>query len=486
MAAPAVSSHSPLESFARGISGRRPAQTPLRPQHQPWQQVPPASPLLHSRFARDSTATASSIDNNSYLARVSVGSRNIDDEPTPQHRYYDEESIYSTSSAPAQRDSWQSADTRAQELRHEGPRPTHDCTMPRQPPSMDVPTVIVSSPTDPDCSGLTSHPGRVALMKPMTSNFSRPRPPIVTTPESEEQKRRVLERNQRRTGSPTPSIMLQNRSNPVTGGAGQRFVENWKSSSHSPLRFEAVRSPSPPTFPSSWSSTPTPVLTRSLNPSFQPSSGRSSPSNLAMSLRPVSPGILSPSLYSPSPPGATFLDPPLDPSAFRDHPRPAPSPPTPQLGSLRTPGLATPDPRTPQEYLQLGIQHHEANRLKESAACFEKSATVNGGCGVGMLMWGLALRHGWGCEKNEKHGFKWLRHAAESAVSDLENARIGGGVDTNAVQVLVAYISFLKFAIETSQTELVLAIYEVGQCFFQGWGVSKDQKMAVVRVLWNV
>jgi hypothetical protein len=27
---------------------------------------------------------------------------------------------------------------------------------------------------------------------------------------------------------------------------------------------------------------------------------------------------------------------------------------------------------------------------------------------------------------------------------------------------------------------LVLAIYEVGQCFFQGWGVKKDQKMAVV------
>ena len=26
----------------------------------------------------------------------------------------------------------------------------------------------------------------------------------------------------------------------------------------------------------------------------------------------------------------------------------------------------------------------------------------------------------------------------------------------------------------------MLAIYEVGQCFFQGWGVAKDQKMAVV------
>ncbi|KAF8196904.1 hypothetical protein K438DRAFT_1585443 [Mycena galopus ATCC 62051] len=118
--------------------------------------------------------------------------------------------------------------------------------------------------------------------------------------------------------------------------------------------------------------------------------------------------------------------------------------------------------RTAEEFLQLGIQHHEANRLPESAGCFERAATLNGGCGVGMLMWGLALRHGWGCTKNEKQGFKWLRRAAESAVSDLESARTGGAIDQGAVQ-----------------TELVLAIYEVGQCFFHGWGIGKDQKMGV-------
>ena len=30
------------------------------------------------------------------------------------------------------------------------------------------------------------------------------------------------------------------------------------------------------------------------------------------------------------------------------------------------------------------------------------------------------------------------------------------------------------------QKELVLAVYEVGQCFFQGWGVPRDKAMAVV------
>ncbi|KAI0297499.1 hypothetical protein B0F90DRAFT_1619121, partial [Multifurca ochricompacta] len=86
--------------------------------------------------------------------------------------------------------------------------------------------------------------------------------------------------------------------------------------------------------------------------------------------------------------------------------------------------------------------------------------TTPGGSGVGMLMWGLTLRHGWGCPKNESLGFSWLRRAAEAAVGDLERARTG--IDTSAVR-----------------GELVLAIYEVGQCFFQGWGVKKDQKMAM-------
>ncbi|KAJ3751203.1 HCP-like protein [Lentinula detonsa] len=119
-----------------------------------------------------------------------------------------------------------------------------------------------------------------------------------------------------------------------------------------------------------------------------------------------------------------------------------------------------------EHYLQLGIKHHEANRLHESAMCFEKSAKEGGGCGVGMLMWGLTLRHGWGCKKDEKGGFMWVRKAAEGAVADLERARMSGGTGDFKERGVV-------------KAELVLAIYEVGQCFFHGWGVAKDQKMGV-------
>lgn len=78
-----------------------------------------------------------------------------------------------------------------------------------------------------------------------------------------------------------------------------------------------------------------------------------------------------------------------------------------------------------EDYLYMGIQHHEANRLTESARCFHLAATLNGGCGVGMLMWGLTLRHAWGTQKDEKAAFRWLRRAAEAAVDDLEAAREG-------------------------------------------------------------
>ncbi|KAI0089893.1 hypothetical protein BDY19DRAFT_941321 [Irpex rosettiformis] len=158
----------------------------------------------------------------------------------------------------------------------------------------------------------------------------------------------------------------------------------------------------------------------------------------------------------PSPSASSaHLSPTVPSPTISVHPPPSPAHDEPGA-SMGVPS----NPQTPQEFLQLGIQHHLANRLTESAACFEKSATLNGGCGTGMLMWGLAQRHGWGCPQSEEKGFKWLRKAAELAVDDLEHKR--PGMDSSVIK-----------------SELVIAIYEVGQSFFRGWGVEKDKKMAV-------
>ncbi|KAF8555919.1 hypothetical protein OG21DRAFT_1521441 [Imleria badia] len=132
------------------------------------------------------------------------------------------------------------------------------------------------------------------------------------------------------------------------------------------------------------------------------------------------------------------------PSLTSQSPRPSP------YTSPATSRPVSAEPQTPEEHL---IQYHEANQLNDSAVCFEKSAKEQGGCGVGMLMWGLTLRHGWGCEKNEKSGFKWLTKAAESAVQGLEKVKKG-------------------LEVKRVKEELVLAIYE-------GWGAAKDQKISM-------
>ncbi|KAG1725588.1 uncharacterized protein EDB91DRAFT_1062153 [Suillus paluster] len=311
-------------------------------------------------------------------------------------------------------------------------------------PTSSVPTVVVSKPQDVDKQVVVDQPkpgGRSPIVDPAPRiNFSRPgRPPIIS---SEEQKRQVLERNSQRLRSPRTAHNTPLSYSPITPQTGV-FSDN---------KFLSPAFPSPQpntteaTLPSSSGSYLQPHYAAS-SPTLSPPSHVQLPSR-PPSVRPSSPA----SLYSTSYSFYHLTDGSPSPTGNSHFPSHSPSPP-----GNRSPST---EPSTAQEYLQLGIQHHEANKLQDSAFYFEKSAKENGGCGVGMLMWGLTLRHGWGCEKNEKNGFKWLTKAAESAVDDLGKVR--EGMDVKAVR-----------------SELVLAIYEVGQCFFHGWGIAKDHKMAV-------
>lgn len=107
---------------------------------------------------------------------------------------------------------------------------------------------------------------------------------------------------------------------------------------------------------------------------------------------------------------------------------------------------------------------------------FEKSAKENGGCGVGMLMWGLTLRHGWGCEKNEKVGFKWLRKAAEHAVVDLESARKGNSVDTGPVQVSDRFLLYLGIAADQIRVNSSWLYMKSGSVSFTDGALSKIKR----------
>ncbi|KAI9496173.1 hypothetical protein BDB00DRAFT_726225, partial [Zychaea mexicana] len=78
----------------------------------------------------------------------------------------------------------------------------------------------------------------------------------------------------------------------------------------------------------------------------------------------------------------------------------------------------------------------------------------------GMFLYGVSLRHGWGCKRNESTAFQYLQKAAEHAVMDLNS--LSSTVITSA-----------------AKGELIMAIYELGVSYIQGWGCRKNKETAV-------
>ncbi|KAI8345996.1 hypothetical protein B0O80DRAFT_393555 [Mortierella sp. GBAus27b] len=113
-------------------------------------------------------------------------------------------------------------------------------------------------------------------------------------------------------------------------------------------------------------------------------------------------------------------------------------------------------PERAEDFVRKGIEHHEDGDLTKATNFFRKAAEL--GDPVGMLMYGLSVRHGWGCTANRLLAFQYLQKSAEHAVGDLHSR------DT--------------FASTVAKGELVLAIYELGVCFRHGWGAEKNKKMA--------
>ncbi|CAO3615943.1 unnamed protein product [Cunninghamella blakesleeana] len=108
--------------------------------------------------------------------------------------------------------------------------------------------------------------------------------------------------------------------------------------------------------------------------------------------------------------------------------------------------------------LQAGIQYHEAGQLEKATDCFRRTAAQDSP--MGMFLYGVSLRHGWGCKKSEQLAFQYLQKAAEHAVLDLNS--LSSTVNTSV-----------------SKGELIMAIYEMGVSFRHGWGCKKNKETAV-------
>ena len=112
--------------------------------------------------------------------------------------------------------------------------------------------------------------------------------------------------------------------------------------------------------------------------------------------------------------------------------------------------------------IQQAIRLHDNGQLEQATQMFKQLANPNGiNNALGQVLYGLALQHGWGCEENKEEGLTYLTLAARNSAS-IESAALSSGAKSGGA----------------AKGELVLAIFEMAQCFRRGWGTPIDKSAA--------
>ncbi|KAH6670097.1 hypothetical protein B0J14DRAFT_619177 [Halenospora varia] len=112
--------------------------------------------------------------------------------------------------------------------------------------------------------------------------------------------------------------------------------------------------------------------------------------------------------------------------------------------------------------IQEAIRLHEAGDLERSTAMFGRLADPDGeNNALSQVLYGLALRHGWGIAPNPTEAVKYLSAAAANA-GQIEKLALDAGMTKGGA----------------AKGELVLAIFELANCYRHGWGVTVDKVAA--------
>ncbi|KAH6691719.1 putative cell cycle inhibitor [Plectosphaerella plurivora] len=108
--------------------------------------------------------------------------------------------------------------------------------------------------------------------------------------------------------------------------------------------------------------------------------------------------------------------------------------------------------------IQEAIRLHEEGDLERSTVLFGRLADPNGANNpLSQVLYGLALRHGWGCKPDVTRAVTYLTAAASNAAA-VEQLALQAGLKKGGA----------------AKGELVLAIFELGNSFRHGWGTEKD------------
>ncbi|KAF9124420.1 hypothetical protein BG015_005091, partial [Linnemannia schmuckeri] len=185
--------------------------------------------------------------------------------------------------------------------------------------------------------------------------------------------------------------------------------------------------------------------------------------------------------------------------------------------------------------IQRAIELHERNQLEEATHYFRLAAQSENP--LGQLMYGLSLRHGWGCKANPKEAIVYLQRAAEYAMGEMKVIDGAPTTASSTVSVVSAPVDHSNAvnnnsspnmirsqplsppsspsslsplpsstegaqpsqsaagtpplqsvrrmgsmdrtaAMSMARKELVMALYELGMSYLKGWGVAKDKPVA--------
>ncbi|KAM0564318.1 hypothetical protein ACHAPJ_000529 [Fusarium lateritium] len=108
--------------------------------------------------------------------------------------------------------------------------------------------------------------------------------------------------------------------------------------------------------------------------------------------------------------------------------------------------------------IQEAIRLHEEGNLELSTRMFGRLADPQGANNpLSQVLYGLALRHGWGCAPDPEGAVKYLSAAASNSAT-IEQMALQAGMKKGGA----------------AKGELVLAIFELANCFRHGWGINKD------------
>ncbi|KAF9117044.1 hypothetical protein BGX27_005594 [Mortierella sp. AM989] len=176
------------------------------------------------------------------------------------------------------------------------------------------------------------------------------------------------------------------------------------------------------------------------------------------------------------------------------------------------------------DYIQKAIELHENNQLEDATHYFKLAAQFENP--LGQLMYGLSLRHGWGCKPNPSEAITYLQRAAEYAMGEMNELKpisitrsshhtITSETSQRQQQSVLSPLSpqakldekqhqqpqldndatnsssnrqptshqtlrrmgsmDRKEAMTMARKELVMALYELGMSYLKGWGVAKDK-----------